>query len=472
MITFCARFCLFIIFSALVSLTCQAQADEQLPRGALIEKVVCRNNPSYSYALYLPSGYTPEKKWPVLYLFDPFARGRVPVEVFSEAAEHNGYLLVGSNNSQNNISAEKLSEIISSVWADTHARLSLDEKRAYAAGLSGGARVATYFASSCRGCVAGVIVCGATFPSKFPLDKQLPFAVYGLAGFDDFNYPELVKTFDKLMKNGTPSHLKVFEGRHGWPPKELASDALAWLNLRAMKDGRLEMDKSFVEALLAQQLKEAQAQLQKGDVLTAARMYETLVSDFKDISDTRAAAEKLVELRRQKSFQKSLDEEKKAFDEQQRAAQGILAMSADLLEPANEGAALRKISVEIESWRERTKEAEDSSRRRLARRVLEQVVIEAYETALYVNERQKDYKMMIANMELTRLVNPQSSNAAFDLARAFVLDNRKKDSLNALEQAVKNGFADCARINAQAEWKSLRADKGFQNIISRLHCAD
>ncbi len=438
----------------------------------VVEKVTCQNNPAQNYSLYLPSNYTPEKKWAVLYAFDAFARGKVPVEIFREAAERYGFILVGSNNSQNNISSEKLSEVITAFWTDTHARFSLDDKRAYATGVSGGARVATYFAASCRGCLAGVIVCGATFPSKFPLDKPLSFSVFGTAGVDDFNYPELVKTFALLNKNGTTNHLAVFDGRHGWLPKDLAFDALEWLNLQAMKSGRMGMDEKFVEGLLLKQANRAQTLFEKGDIIEAARSYEAIVSDFKNVSDTKAAAENLHGIQQQKSYKKLADEEKSSFDEQQRTASKIIAMSAELLDASGKSAALKKVSDDLEIWRQRAKASADSGNRRLARRILDQISGDTYETALYVNERQKDYEMMIANLELTRLVNPQSPNVLFELARAFALGNRKKDALNTLEQAVKNGFTACARISNRAEWASLRGDKGFQNILSRMNCAD
>jgi hypothetical protein len=35
-----------------------------LPRGQVIEKIVCAARPDESYALYLPSGYTASRAWP------------------------------------------------------------------------------------------------------------------------------------------------------------------------------------------------------------------------------------------------------------------------------------------------------------------------------------------------------------------------------------------------------------------------
>ena len=74
---------------------------QDLPRGQVIERVVVRDNERQSYALYLPSAYSSEHAWPILYCLDPGARGRVPVERFAQAAERAGFLVAGSNNSRN-----------------------------------------------------------------------------------------------------------------------------------------------------------------------------------------------------------------------------------------------------------------------------------------------------------------------------------------------------------------------------------
>lgn len=78
-----------------------AQAQAPLPKGQVVAQVPCRTDPAQSYALYLPSNYGPEKPWPILYAFDPGARGSVPVEDFQGAAEEYGYIVVGPNNSRN-----------------------------------------------------------------------------------------------------------------------------------------------------------------------------------------------------------------------------------------------------------------------------------------------------------------------------------------------------------------------------------
>ena len=56
--------------------------------------------PDQSYALYLPSHYTSDRRWPIFYTFDPDGHGNVPAELMKDAAERYGYIVVGSNNSR------------------------------------------------------------------------------------------------------------------------------------------------------------------------------------------------------------------------------------------------------------------------------------------------------------------------------------------------------------------------------------
>jgi len=49
----------------------------------------------------LPSYYGPEKQWPIIYIFEHAARGRLPVGIFKKTAEEFGYILMASNNSRN-----------------------------------------------------------------------------------------------------------------------------------------------------------------------------------------------------------------------------------------------------------------------------------------------------------------------------------------------------------------------------------
>src|SRR4030081_1330824 len=102
--------------------------------------MICAGEPNQSYALYLPANYTTEKKWPVLYAFDPGARGKIPAERFREPAEKYGWIIVASNNSRNGPMQPSV-DAWNAMVKDTHARFAIDDDRVYVAGMSGAARL-------------------------------------------------------------------------------------------------------------------------------------------------------------------------------------------------------------------------------------------------------------------------------------------------------------------------------------------
>ncbi len=111
------------------------------PAGQIIERVTCLHYSDQSYALYLPAQYQPGHSCPILFAFDPGARGRRPLECFRAGAEQYGVILMGSNNSRNG-PLEPVIQAARALWDEAHSRFSIDEDRVYLAGFSGGARVA------------------------------------------------------------------------------------------------------------------------------------------------------------------------------------------------------------------------------------------------------------------------------------------------------------------------------------------
>ncbi len=73
-----------------------AAGPEDFPRGTVIDPVSCTEDGQQSYALYLPSRYEPGRPWPILYLFDAGARGKVAVERFRKGAEERGSILAAA----------------------------------------------------------------------------------------------------------------------------------------------------------------------------------------------------------------------------------------------------------------------------------------------------------------------------------------------------------------------------------------
>jgi len=189
-----------------------------------IKTIDVPGSPGQSYALFVPARYTADRRWPILYCLDPGARGQAAVEHFAAAAERAGFIVAGSNNSRNGPLAPSENAIRLMVQ-DTHARLSIDDERVYAAGLSGGARLALAWAAVQNSGIAGVVANAAGFGSPSP-PKHLPFRIFLTAGVDDPNYGEMYLLSRELARRNVPHRFTEFQGGHEWMTHSVADEAL------------------------------------------------------------------------------------------------------------------------------------------------------------------------------------------------------------------------------------------------------
>src|SRR5262249_21943096 len=211
-----------LLFSSAVN----ARAQEPR-RGVIVDDVTCEAEPAQRYALYVPSTYLPDRPWSLLIAFHPGARGRLMVEKYQAAAEQYGYIVAGSNTSRNgpwSVSAAA----VRAMSLDLGRRFAIDAERIYLTGMSGGARVAMQVALG-KNNIAGVIASSAGYPDSRPR-SSVPFAVFGTAGTEDFNYIEM-RLLDRKLTS--PHSLAVFEGGHTLPPDALAPEPRGGMDVQA-----------------------------------------------------------------------------------------------------------------------------------------------------------------------------------------------------------------------------------------------
>jgi poly(3-hydroxybutyrate) depolymerase len=233
-----------ILAAGLIALSASGAPAQVLERGTIVDRVQCAVDPGQTYALYLPSTYSPERKWNLVLAFHPAARGRLMVEKFQAAAEQYGYIIAASNNSRNGPYAVSQAAA-QAMSTDVGQRFNIDPQRVYLAGMSGGARVATGIALA-KNNIAGVIASSAGYPDSQPR-ASVPFAVFSTAGTEDFNYMEM-RLLDRKL---TSAHfLAVFQGGHTLPPDDVAFDALEWMEIQAMQSGRRGRDDALVKRIV------------------------------------------------------------------------------------------------------------------------------------------------------------------------------------------------------------------------------
>jgi len=324
---------------------------QDLPRGKIIDTVQCQADPAQHYALYVPSNYSAARQWSAIFAFDPGARGRAGVERFQAAAEKYGYIVAGSLNSRNGPWEPSL-EAAKAMMADVMRRFSIDTKRIYTAGQSGGARVALGIALESDQ-IAGVFASSAGFPDE--VQKTVPFPIFGKTAVDDFNYLEL-KALDRVVT--TPHRVVVTEGGHAWMSSETAVEAVGWMEVQAMKSGRRARDPQLLDRIFSERV--AQVNAHK-DGLEAMLALESLAADFQGLKDVSKFAQRAAATRNQKDVQREIAEDHLAEQREAKQTNEIYALRRESIE---------RLKPRVLELSRQAKSPDDSTDRRIARRIL------------------------------------------------------------------------------------------------------
>jgi len=343
---------------------------EDLSAGRIIDVVKCEADPSQSYALYVPSNYSAARPWNVIFAMDPGARGRIPVAQFQVAAETYGYIVAGSNNSRNGSWNSSLLAV-QAMAADVGKRFVIDPKRMYAAGMSGGARVAMQVALSTNQ-MAGVMASSAGYPDA-QARKSASFAIFATAGTEDFNYLEL-RQLDRTLIS--PHRLAIFAGGHGWLSSDLAVEAIEWMEIQAMKSGRRAKDDALLEKIFAKRVAQFGAEFGDPAALLAS---EALVSDFEGLKDVSEYAARAAALRRQKPVLEALKKERSEEQREERMIAELAALENDLGDADKRASSLAQLKSLLSNLSRQSNAPEDSPTRRLARRVLRGTIMGSIE---------------------------------------------------------------------------------------------
>jgi dienelactone hydrolase len=418
---------------------------------------ICAAKPDQTYALYLPSTYTTAERWPIIYAFDPSARGDRSIEALKAAAEKYGYIVAASNNSRNGPWPPQI-EAAQSVSDDTHAILSIDDHRVYFTGLSGGARVAARIAQLCK-CAAGVYLNGAGFPSGTPPSaKDTVFPVFTAVGNIDFNFPEVSRLDEALAAAGYPHFLRDFDGPHEWAPSEVAEEALAWFRLVAMKKDLTPRDASFITRQLDAEIARAKSFEQAGNLFYAWREYTQAITTFDGLADVAALRVASSSLASQKAVREGAKRQQHDFEEQKNLVADIASAMSNFNHAnqvlANEVTAAKQ---KVANLREAADHEKKPDKALVLRRAVADVYVQAMETG---SDRigQGELNLAKAYCQVAAEAMPDSPNPLRTLAVAEAMDHNRKAALEALRQA-KSKVTDMPHFQ---EW--LQSEPAFAQL--------
>ena len=460
---------IFSLFLLLLAFRSQSLLFSQVPvKDQITDTINCRDVSGQSYALYLPAQYDNKKSWPVILIFDPSARGRTGVNAFIEAGRKYGFILACSNNSRNGPLEDNFTAA-AAMLQDVEKRFTLNQKRIYASGFSGGSRFAMALAVKEKR-ISGIIGCGAGLPNdrNYLPSGNSDFLYYGLAGTCDMNYLEM-HDLSGFFNNRTRvvSYLRTFPGGHQWPASDLINDAVEWLVLQTMNRKIIPADQTFLSYLENKTQNLINSTLSVGNKSDAIRYMRFAARDFqgtpfasqvtKSLTDAEKSAEYKTATRK---WNKMAEEEEETKEKCANYLSEIL--SSDSLQDSasiwwkNEIRAL--ISLHDKGSPEKSQ---------MASRVLNFISILCSDqgTSFY---RNKLYTQAAFLFEICTLSDSENQNNYYNLARSLAGSGKSKESVDALSAATNHGFNSRKAVESDPAFGKIRDNTRYKALILKM----
>ena len=454
----------FLVCSLIIQLAEIANLSAQnYPKGQIVDTVWCVQDTSQSYALYLPSNYDPQYKWPVIIIFEPAARGGLPVSKFKPGAEELGYILVGSNNSRNG-SWEVAFDAADAIFLDVFEQFSIDPERVYTAGFSGGSRIATSVAVI-TGKIAGVIACGAGYPNvpQYQPSTNSKFVYNALVGNQDMNYQEHLKVADDLDQKGIINNLITFSGGHQWPPASFLKESLYWLELQAYNK-KMKTNPSFSPEKIFDLIKgRADSIYNAQDLVEAVRVYSSLKENFDGILDVREVTQYISEISGSRNYKKQKRNYEKINDQEMRYRFKMGEAFTELIFTRFKTGGDSTLK-DMNWWRneidqfKRQAEKNDIHKSNMALRILNMIWARCAETSFAYADRQ-DYELAIILNEIWLYVEPKSTWGHWSLAKLFAQTGNAEGAVRHLKAVEK--------YRPGLPVRAIRKEQAFQSVIDR-----
>jgi predicted esterase len=447
--------------------------EATLSPGRVFERLVSRADTGQRYALYLPSAYATDRRWPVLFLLDPRGRALVPMVWLQGAADRFGYVVMSSYNTLSDGPSEPNYAAMDAMLEDVQRHLSVDSRRFYLVGFSGTARFAWDMSLRLPGTVAGIVGAGAATPggrgwARSHLGSSSP-VLFGAIGLVDPNYEE-VRAFDAdLDSTRTPHHVERFVGAHEWPPRYLADRALAFFDLQAMRRGLKACDQRWIDSVYADWVASGERLATIGDRPAAVRQLRLVQSDFDGLTDVTTLALQIDTLARAPDVRRAAQLEAEAADRDRALAAALFAFVAEVKQansPPRLDDARRKLDLaNLQRAASRQNEIPGSI---VAARALARIFMHS---AFYLPRElfaSRRFAHAALSLAIARTIKPTDGGACFWHARALAQLGEKANAMEALECAAASKQVPLSAIETDPLLEPLRSDPRYDAAVRQL----
>jgi hypothetical protein len=441
------------------------------PTGQIVENVQSESNPVQRFALYLPTNFDPGTPTPVLFLMDPRRRALVPMKLFQPVAERFGYVVVSSYNTISDESMEPNLRALQAMWTDMHDWFTVDDRRVYLAGFSGTARTAWLLARHLSGTFTGVIGAGAGNHPQYPPTRDFKFAYFATVGTVDYNFYEMQRLEEKLATVGLYHRIEGFGGPHSWMTEPLATQAIEWMELQAMRTGIRPVDGALVDEWWRRDELVAQTWVDMGFPLKASWRYAAMARDYAGLCETADVAQKATALGTSPQAKIELERRQRAYRTNAIWTDRAMTAISEAFEPGAEAPALTVDELVHELEVPKLRKAASSTDVAAAQEAQQRLNSIEVQLGFYLPReaiQRAEFVRADFYLDVAVQMEERSPVSWYLMAVTHARLRDPREATAALEHAIDVGYRNVAEFDAEPAFKNVSKFPGFVAAVERL----
>ena len=434
-------------------------------KGTITDSVAVSDSIPESFSVYLPSNFNGQEQWPVIFVYDLKGRARQALGIFREAAEQEGFLLAASNSVSDTLSITDNILVTQRMINRVNALFPIQHSRMYSAGKGRAAQIATLVPFFIRE-VSGAISLGSGIPNTEVLDSRYPYYFLGIVGIGDFNYSDMLDGQEVMDRKQFPNTLVVTDGGPEWPGPEMLRTAIELMNVRAMKGGKMDKDPQLAGVYFDRMLAEAARLKGSGQLYLAYNHMEAIRAAFEGLVDVDSLEDQIDQLRKDKQYRlQRRNENGQLYQETIKRDELAYYLEEDVATYNFQN--LGWWVNQMEELEKRTADTDPAARNmafRLKGFLNAMIEDDIDEISL---QKQRDEEALMFLWMLKTVTEP----GAFEYyIKIISLSAKYEDygtSLFYLEELLKNGFTDKAKLYSIENTALLRITPEFNAIVGK-----
>lgn len=453
----------FPVLLLLLSLNIFGQ-EITLKKGAVVDSIRVNDSIAETFALFLPSDFSREKVWPVIFVFDPEGRGRAAVQLFRQGAEEQGYIIVASNNIEKKDSLLNNLKVANRMMNTTFNYLPINKNGVYTAGFDEGAEVASAI-TAVFDKIQGVIGAGGVWLNPEFLNKENKFTFLGVSGTRDPRLYDMEEIVRFLKMKDYPTTLYKFDGGHEWPSSNMISSMMGNLTIQAMAKTYRPKDLQMVEDLFQFDLAVAESLRRQMEFYEAYQYLERMKSTYSLLGKKDQIKDLQKDIKRNKVFrQQRRNYNSAAYLEDETKAEYVYYFDEDVAIANFDNLPWWGQQVELlKKYQKGNNEAEAEMAYRL-QGMLESLADKAYKN---LKERNAPVDFLVYSAILQTIFDKEDPDGYMNIISVTAQNRDYETALLYLEDLLKTGFKDMEALYDIPGTLDLKLSPEYNKLIQK-----